>query len=212
MAALDLHEQEQIDALKAWWKDNGNWLLLTIVLAVVAFGAMRGWQSWHAKQNAGAAMLYSEVLQQVDSNDPKRVNDAAAAVVSKYSSTIYAVRAELLAAQVNIEAKDVATATTQLQWVIDHAADQSLQVVARLKLASLQLDQNKYDDALKLLDTPHPDEFSALYSDLKGDVLKAQGKTDDARAAYKLALEKTDAQSTYRSLIQMKLDALGGAK
>jgi predicted negative regulator of RcsB-dependent stress response len=210
--ALDLHEQEQIEALKAWWKDNGKSLLLAVVLAAGVFGAVYGWKYWHAKQNADAAMLFAEVMKQVSSNDPKRVNDAAAAVVSSYGSTIYAVRADLLAAQVNIQVKDTATAATQLQWVIDHAADASLQDVARLKLASLRLDEKKYDEAIKLLDAAHPDAFAGLYVDLKGDVLSAQGKTEEARAAYKQAFDKTDAKSMYRNLIQMKLDALGGAK
>lgn len=212
MATLDMHEQEQVDALKAWWKDNGKSLMLAIVLGVGIFGAVLGWKYWHAKQNAEAATLFGEVMKQVGSNDPKRVNDAAAAVVSKYGSTMYASRAELLAAQVNIQVKDSATAASQLQWVIDHAAEASLQDVARLKLASLRLDEKKYDDALKLLDAAHPEAFNGLYVDLKGDVLSAQGKTEEARAAYKLALDKTDAKSSYRNLIQMKLDALGGAK
>jgi len=210
--ALDLHEQEQVDALKAWWRDNGKLLLLAIVLGVGIFGAVLGWKYWHAKQNAEAATLFGEVMKQVNSNDPKRVNDAAAAVVSQYGSTMYASRAELLAAQINIQIKDGATAATQLQWVIDHAAEATLQDVARLKLASLRLDEKKYDDALALLDATHPDAFTGLYVDLKGDVLSAQGKTDEARVAYKQALDKINAQSSYRNLIQMKLDALGGAK
>jgi len=212
MVTLDLQEQERVEALKAWWNDNGKWLILAIVLAAAVFGAMRGWQYWHAKQNAEAAMLFAEVIKQVSSNDPKRVNDAAAAVVDRYGSTINATRAELLAAQVNIQFGDGATAATQLQWVIDHAPDENLQDVARLKLASLRLDEKKYDDALKLLDAEHPDSFTGLYVDLKGDVLSAQGKKDEARVAYRQALDKIDAKSNYRELIQMKLDALGGAK
>ena len=74
------------------------------------------------------------------------------------------------------------------------------------------LDEKKYDDALKLLESRHVDSLSALYADLKGDVLVAQDKTQDARATYQLALDKSEAKSTYRALIQIKLDALGGAK
>ncbi len=212
MAALDMHEQEQVDALKSWWKENGKWLLIALVLGVGIFAAVRGWQVYQSRQAADAATLYSEVLKQVASNDPKRINDAAAAVVSKYASSAYAARAQMLAAQANIQARDIAQAKTQLQWVIDHAAEEGLRDAARLKLASLLLDEKSYDAALKLLDAAHPDAFTGLYVDLKGDVLSAQGKTEEARAAYKLALDKTDAKSAYRSLIQMKLDALGGAK
>ncbi len=212
MAALDMHEQEQVDALKAWWKDNGKWLTIAVVAGAIVFAAIRGWHVYQSKQAGEAATLYTEVLQQLASNDPKRINDATAALVNKYGSSGYAARAELLAAQVNIQVKDSAQAKSQLQWVIDHAAEEGMKDTARLKLASLLLDEKNYDGALKLLDAAHADAFTGLYVDLKGDVLSAQGKTEEARAAYKQALEKTDAKSMYRNLIQMKLDALGGAK
>lgn len=207
-----MHEQEQVEALKAWWKENGKWLLISIVAVAAVLGGTFGWKYWHTKQNTEAATLFSEELKQVDSNDPKRINDAAKAVVDKFGSTIYAARAQFEAAKANIDAKDSATAATQLQWVIDHAAEESLQDVARLKLASLRLDEKKYDDALKLLDTAHPDSFTGLYADMRGDILNAQGKKDEARAAYKQALDKVEANGNYHALIQQKLDALGGAK
>jgi len=87
-----------------------------------------------------------------------------------------------------------------------------LKDVARLKLASVLLDEKSYAEAMALLDAAHPDSFTGLYADLKGDVLIAQGKNEEARAAYQQAFEKSDAKSPYRNLIQMKLDALGGAK
>ena len=212
MAALDLQEQEQLEALKAWWKDNGNWILGTVLVVVVAMGSWRGWQYHQHQQATKAATLYMQVVEQVGSNDPKRVNDAAAAVMDKFASTAYAARAALLAAQVNEQAKDVAHAKTQLQWVIDHAGEAALKDVARLRLAAVLLDEKNYADALQLLEAKHPESFDGLYADLRGDVLSAQGKTDEARSAYKLAYEKFDAQNIYRNLIQMKIDALGVAK
>ncbi|HEX5364426.1 MAG TPA: tetratricopeptide repeat protein [Gallionella sp.] len=212
MAALDLQEQEQIDALKAWWKDNGKYVLGAVLLLVIAFGGWRGWQSHQKNKNVEAATLYAEFTRQLESNDAKRVNDAAAAVMGKYADSAYAAHAALLAAQFNEFKKDVAHAKTQLQWVIDHADEASLKDVARLRLAAILLDEKSYDAAMKLLNAAHPDSFNGLYSDLKGDVLNAQGKTDEARTAYKLAFDKTDAKSMYRNLIQMKMDALGVAK
>ena len=212
MATLDLHEQEQVEALKAWWKENGRWVMVALILAVGSFVAVRGWQSWQGGKAQQAATLYAGVIQQLGSNDPKRIGDAAQAVVDKFGSTAYASRAQLLAAQASIQAKDDTKATAQLQWVIEHASEDGLQNVARLKLASLLLDEKKYDAALKQLDAKHPASFDGLYADLKGDVLLAQGKKDEARAAYQQAFDKTDEKNSYRNLIQMKLDALGGAK
>ena len=156
--------------------------------------------------------MYQQFIEQLASKDARRVNDAAAAVTDKFASTAYAARAALLAAQVNEQGKDLARAKTQLQWVIDHAGEATLKDVARLRLAAVLLDEKNYADALKQLDAKHPDSFDGLYADLRGDVLSAQGKIDEARSSYKLAYEKIDAKSMYRNLVQMKLDALGVAK
>lgn len=212
MAVLDLQEQEQVDAFKAWWKDNGKWLLIALTLVVSGFAATQGWQFYKEKKMTEAHVLYAELEKQLASNDPKRINDAEAVVIDKYGSTVYAPRAALLAAQVNIQSNDVPRAKSQLEWVIKHAEETGLQSVARLKLASVLLDKKNYADALKLLDEKHTESFDGLYADLKGDVLNAQGKAVEARAAYQLALNKIDSKSQYRTLIQIKLDALGGAK
>jgi len=209
MSMIDLQEQEQLDALKTWWKDNGKWLIAALVIALAAYGALTYWKHYQGKQAAEASTLYDEVLKQVASNDPKRINDSVAALVEKYSNTAYAPRAQLLAVQANMQTKDLARAKTQLEWVIAHASENGLQDTARLKLSGILLDEKNYTEAMKLLNATHPDAFMGLYSDIKGDVLAAQGKTEEARAAYKLAFEKMDSKSAYRNLIQLKLDGLG---
>jgi len=212
MAALDLQEQEQLEALKAWWKENGNKVLGVLLAVIVVMGGWRGWQYYQHKQSSEAATLYAGFIQQLESNDAKRVNDAAVAVMDKYAASGYAPRAALLAAQVNEQGKEAARAKTQLQWVIDHAGEAGLKDVARLRLAAILLDEKNYADAMKLLEAKHPASFDGLYADLRGDLLSAQGKKEEARSAYKLAYEKTDAKSMYRNLIQVKMDALGEVK
>jgi len=201
-----------VEALKAWWKENGKWVIGVLVLGLLSFAGTKYWRSYQAGQAAEAAKLYAEVVKQSASNDAKRIGDAADALVSRYGSSAYAPRAQLLASQASLQARDLAHAKVQLQWVIDHASETGLQDTARLKLASVLLDEKKYDEALKQLDAAHPESFTGLYADLKGDVLSAQGKVVEARAAYQQAYDKTDSKSTYRNLIQMKLDGLGAAK
>jgi predicted negative regulator of RcsB-dependent stress response len=212
MAALDLQEQEQVDALKHWWKDNGKKLTAALTVALLGFAGFKGWQYYQNKQSADASRLYGEVLKQLASGDAKRVSDAAAAVAEKYGSTAYASRAQLLAAQVNeTVGSDLARAQSQLEWIVAHAGEESLQSVARLHLGALLLDQKNYAAALEQANAKHAASFDGLFADLKGDILNAQGKTAEAKAAYKLAFDKTDANNMYRNLIQIKLDALGGA-
>ncbi|KAF0204933.1 MAG: hypothetical protein FD173_1453 [Gallionellaceae bacterium] len=212
MSTLDLQEQEQVDALRGWWKENGKWVVAAVVIALLGYAGMQFWKSHQAQQAGEASKLYVEVEKQIMTNDPKRVNDAVAALVDKFGGSAYAPRAQLLAVQANVQAKDMTRAKTQLQWVIEHAHETGLQDTARLKLASILLDEKNYDEALKQLNATHPEAFTGLYADMKGDVLSAQGKTEEARAAYKQALDKIEAKSMYRNLVQLKLDGLGDAK
>jgi predicted negative regulator of RcsB-dependent stress response len=209
MSSLDLQEQEQVDALKAWWKENRAWVIGAVAVGIIGFAGIQFWKNHQAGQAAEAAKLYAEVVKQVSSNDAKRIGDAADALVSRYAGSAYAPRAQLLAAQASLQARDVARAKVQLQWVVEHAGEAGLQDTARLKLASVLLDEKKYDEALKQLDAAHPESFTGLYADLRGDVLSAQGKVAEARVAYQQALDKTDSKSTYRNLIQLKMDGLG---
>lgn len=212
MAALDLQEQEQFEALKTWWKDNRKQLLGMLLIVLAVTGAWRGWDYYQHTQADQAANLFQQFTSQLPGKDSKRINDAAAAVMDKFASTAYAPRAALLAAQMNEQGKNPALAKTQLQWVIEHAAEDTLKDVARLRLAAILLDEKNYADALKQLDAKHPESFDGLYADLRGDILNAQGKIDEARSSYKLAYEKIDPQSMYRNLIQMKMDALPAGK
>jgi predicted negative regulator of RcsB-dependent stress response len=212
MSNLDLQEQEQVDALKAWWKENGKWVIGVLIIALAGFALTQFWHKHREGQAAEAAKLYNEVMKQVASNDAKRIGDAADALASRYGDSAYAPRAQLLAAEASLQARDVAHAKVQLQWVIDHAAEAGMQDTARLKLASVLLDEKQYDAALKQLDAAHPESFTGLFADLRGDVLSAQGKVAEARQAYQQAYDKTDPKSVYRNLIQLKMDGLGAAK
>lgn len=212
MSELDLHEQEQVDALKAWWKENSSWVYGLVTVALLAFAGSQFWKQHQASQATGAASLYNEVMKQTASGDAKRIGDAAGALADRFATSPYAARAQLLAAQTSLQAGNATDAKSRLMWVIDHAGEEGVQHVARLKLAAMLLDEKKYDDALKQLATAHPAAYESVYADLKGDVLSAMGKIDDARVAYKQALEKADVQAAQRNLIQLKLDGLGNAK
>lgn len=212
MSTLDLQEQEQVDALKSWWKENGKWVIGVAIVGLLGLAGMQYWKKHQATQAAEASKLFAEVQKQTMSNDPKRVNDAVAALVDRFGGSAYAPRAQLLAVQVNVQAKAIPLAQTQLHWVIEHATESGLQDAARLKLASILLDEKQFDDALKLLNATHSESFTGLYADLKGDVLSAQGKKEDAKVEYKQALTKIDEKSMYRNLVQLKLDGLGDVK
>jgi predicted negative regulator of RcsB-dependent stress response len=210
--AYDLEEQEQIDAIKAWWNQYGNLVMLAVIACFLTIAAFQGWRYYRAQQAERAAGLFSQLDQAERNNEAKRVRDIAAQIIDKYSATPYAAMAALAAAKASYTIGEVEEAKKNLQWAADKAKQEEMRDVSRLRLAGVLLDEKKYDEALKLLSAKTAETYTPLYADLKGDVLAEQGKAAEARSAYQFALEKLDANSPYRRVIEVKLDALGEAK
>jgi len=207
--AYDLEEQEQIATLKAWWKQYGNLVTIVATAALLTIAAFQGWRYYRHSQSVAAVTLYEQVERAERAADHKKVRDIAAQIVGKYGSTPYAAMAALASAKAAFTTGDLAAAKEQLAWVMERAREEEIKDLARLRLAGVLLDEKKYDEALKLLETKPVESMTGLYADLRGDVLAAQGKNAEARSAYQLALDKSDSGSTYRAVVQLKLDALG---
>ena len=211
MSAYDLEEQEQLAELKAFWKQYGNPIVLAVSLALAVVAAYWSWNWYQASQTAQAGALYAELQRATAANDAKKVRDLAGTLIENHPRTLYAALGALISARVHFGAGDLKTARAQLQWVVDNARDREVQAVARLRLANVLIDEQAYDDALKVLAGKPEPAFEALFEDRRGDVLVAQGKRADARAAYQAALAKAPPDdAAARELIQLKLDALGG--
>lgn len=210
--AYDLEEQEQIAVIKDWWRRYGNLLMTAVIALLVGISGIVGWRYYHGQQSSTAATLYSQLDAAEKANEAKKVQDIAATLASSHSGTPYAGMAALRAAKSFATANDLANAKQRLQWVVDKAKDDEMRDVARLRLAGVLFDEKQYDEALKLLDAKHVAAFDGLYADLRGDIQATQNKRAEARAAYAIALEKSDPRSQYRQLIQIKLDALGEAQ
>lgn len=206
--AYDLEEQEQLDAIKAWWRANGNKVLSVIAAAAVAYAGVQGWKIYQHKQAAGASAQY-QVLIKTDVKDTKTIKAVAGELMDNYSSTPYAGRAALAAAKANYHDSDSKTAVAQLEWAISKAKEESVRAIALLQLAAIHFEEKQYDAALKTLSEKHDAAFDGLFADLKGDVLVAQGKQAEAKAAYTEALTKLDPQGRYHLYTQHKLEALG---
>ena len=210
MATYDLEEQEQMDELKAWWKRWGSLTMLGAALIIAAGAGWKYWQNQTATQAMEAAVIFGKFTESVQQNKLKTSREVGAVLIDKYPRTAYASRAALLLAKLNFDNKDSRSAQAQLEWVIAHTKEAALKDLARLRLAGVLLDQKQYDGALKHLSSPHSDAFGFRFDDLKGDVLNAQGKNAEARAAYQAAFDKIAVDNPYRNIVELKLDALGG--
>lgn len=203
------HEEERIEGVKAWWNRYGT--LITLLLAILAavFGGTQVWKYYQQQQAQQAADLYVLLKQVQATQDVEKISDAAHLLTEGYPSSGYAPRAALIAAKASVDAGDMPRAKAQLQWILNHAKEPEIKDLARLRLAGILLDEENYSEALRHLNTKHIDSFSGLYADLKGDVLLASGKIEEARLSYQAAIDKLNKNNSYFNIVQMKLDALG---
>ena len=209
--SYDFEEQERIAELKAWWEDNRIFVIGLLVAAVVALAAWEGWKWWKARQATEAALLYKPVAEAAKTKDPKKVADAAQPLMAKHPGSFYASEAGLMAAKAAFDAGNLDEARKHLEWVMDKGVELH-RGVARTRLAAVLLEQKKFDEALKVLDGNKDEAYAASVADLRGDVMFAQGRLDEARAAYKAAVEKAGPRNPVRNISENKLNALGGAQ
>lgn len=209
--SYDFEEQERIAELKAWWEDNRWYVIGAIAGLVIAFAGYRGWHYWTARQAEDAAAMYTPVAEAAKGKDLKRIVDAAQALRGKHPGSFYASEAALVAAKAAFDAGNLEEARKQLEWAMDKGVEEH-RGVARLRLAAVLLEMKKHDEALKVLDGNKDEAFAAPAADLRGDIMLAQGRQDEARAAYKAAIEKADPRNPVRNIAETKLNALGGAQ
>ncbi|PWF54608.1 YfgM family protein [Massilia glaciei] len=208
--AYDLEEQEQLASMKAFWAQYGNLITWVLIIALGSFAAYTYWGQRNRVQAVEASALYDEQLALLAAKDNAKVQRIAADVQAKYSRTVYAAMSALVAARSAFDANDAKAAKAHLQWVVEHGNDE-YKSVARLRLAAVLLDEKAYDEALKTIATDMLPQFAGAVADRKGDILAAQNKVAEARAAYQGALDAMSKDNPGRQLVQYKLDALGEA-
>lgn len=209
--AFNLEEQEQLATINDWWRKYGSLVTWVVIIALAGYAGWGGWKYYQNSQAAQASQLYEELQKAVGAKDNAKVQRATADMQQKFSGTAYAEMAGMTAAKAAFDANDLNGAKTQLQWVIDHGQQDEYKTIAKIRLAGILLDQNAYDEGLKVLSGDVTPEFAGAVADRKGDILVAQNKLDEARVAYQFAIDKTTQGSPGRQLIQIKLDAIGGA-
>jgi len=209
--AYDLEEQEQLASVKGWWNDNGTKVLTVVALVAIVASGWQGWRLWQADQGRQAGAQYEVLLKAAQEGDAKALRDAGGTLVESFPRTLYASMGALVAARFHVERADLKNAKAQLLWVVERSPSDEMRDLARLRLAGVLLDEKAHDEALALLEAKHGAPLDGQYAALKGDVLVAKNQIADAKAAYRLALEKSEARSgAFRNSVQLRLDALGG--
>lgn len=207
-------EEEQIQAIKDWWKRNGSSLLIGIAAALAIVFGWQAWQNYQAQQRTEAANQFANLLNafsnQADETSGETVAFVAKTLREDYADSAYAVYGNLiLARQQMMEEGNPQEAIDSLTWALEKSAEHdALALVVRNRLARAQFSAGQYDEALATIDSAgSADAFDAIYSELRGDILLAQGDREGARKAYLTAREQS--QQGRSGVLELKLADLG---
>ena len=201
-------EEEQVEKIKAWLKENGLSIVFGIVIGVGGIGGYNYWVHWQETIAAEASGHFSQMMESLGTADAEQLQLHANVLIDEYAETEYALLAHLALAWHRVDEADFAAAVTELQQVIGSAAQQPLAYVARTRLAQVQIQLEQFDQALATLAVEFPDDFSALAEELRGDALGRQGKKDEAIAAYRKA-QLADPEPANPEFLRQKLNDLG---
>lgn len=200
-------EQEQVEAIKAWWDKYGR---LVIVALVVVLAGVFGWKSWQGQQAERAEVAAAAYQQMMDAmvSDPEAAMITGRTIVGEYSGTVYAAMASLAMGRIAVEQGDLDAAAAHLRAAAEKSKQPELKRLAQLRLSRVLLAQSKPDEALAALQAVEAGSLQAVFDEQRGDILLSSGDLAGARNAYTNALAGYEEMSEKRQLVQMKLDNL----
>ncbi len=202
-----LSERQQVEQVKAWVKENAAWAIGGLVIGFALLFGMKQWNLYTARQAQVAAEQYQSVLQALSSGDTAGADKMVKTLRDDYSRTPYPDLANLAYVRFDVEGGRLEAAATRLQSVVQATRDPELALVARLRLARVQASLGKYDDAQKTLG----DTRSAVFDDVRGDVLFQKGDKTAAVDAWNAALSAGESRGVDRQIIELKIGAAGGS-
>lgn len=196
-------EEEQVQAIKKWWKENAFSIIAGIAIGAIVLGGYKLWTEKKVSQAQQASVIYSNIL---SANTDKTKNTAL--LKSEYASTPYAALSSLLLAKDFVLEKDIEKAISELKWVIDNNIDEGVQHIAQQRLARLYLSQNNISDAENLIKGVKAAGFDSAYNEIRGDINLAKKQPVQAKENYRIALSSLVPGDQRYSIIKMKLDDL----
>ena len=206
--ALDLEEQEQVDELKALWKKYGNYITRGVIAFFVLYGLFQGWGYYQTKQSLGASEAYQSIVV-LDEKNTKDILQKSQKLMDDYSGTPYAGRAAILFAKASYLEGNKDKAKEKLDWAASHAKEPATESIALIQLGQILVEEKKYEDALKRVNEVNNEGYLGLSNDLKGDILNAMGKKEEAKKAYQESLKRFGPKDPYAKFTQEKLESLG---
>lgn len=211
-------EEEQVEAIKNWWNENGKSLIVTIVVVLGGYFGWNGYQDHQREQGEAAASIYQQLVNKATKPateqteaDKTELEAIAAQLKAEYPGSLYAQFGGLYLAKFAIEANNFDAAANELKTLVDAGKAGPVTYLAQVRLARVLIQQEKFDEALALVETTPEASFTTQYEETKGDALFAKGEHAKALNAYQVARSAAMSLGINTQVLQRKIDDLAGA-
>ncbi len=208
--SYNLEEQDQIESLRDFWGRWGTPISSLVLVVALAWAGYAGWQWWQVRQTTQASALFAQINKELEGGDLQKAAPAWVDLQTKFSSSPYAQMGGLSMAKAYADAGSTAEAEALLRWTSEHAESNAYRATALLNLSALQVDAKQFDAALATVKQSPAPAFDALFATRRGDIEALLGKLQAARKSYEDAMRLLSPDSSYRQLVQIKLQSVGG--
>lgn len=199
------NENDQLDALKRFFAENGKALLIGVIVGV---GALAGWRYWSNQQISSArssSLAYENVVTVINADKPETLSMAGKFAADNKNT--YGALASLALARQFVAKNQPDKAATRLELGLAAASDENLKAIMNLRLARLQIQLKQGDAALTTLDGVKGTGWATLVADLRGEALLSKGDKRGARSAWEAGVN-SNASPALSEMIQMKINNL----
>lgn len=203
----NLTDEEKVELLKKWWKENGGSIITGVVLGLALLFGGKAWFAYQERQAATASNIYAVMMVALDNGNAAVVTQRAGILMTDFSSTPYASLAGLALAKLKLDEGELVAAHAQLRWVLDNTGSEVLREIARLRLIRVLIAEQDLEGAEALIAQANKaGAFEALYAEIDGDIYTARGDFINASKAYEQALAAMAGDSPGRKQLQLKYE------
>jgi predicted negative regulator of RcsB-dependent stress response len=215
--AIDSADEENVEALKKWWQENGKQILISVFLVLGGLGGWEFYQNSEQESSNAASDLYEEILALTLKNENEALSDSDREYIisygkklrEEYPNSSYASFGTLFAAAAEVENRNLSQAETSLNWILENSTgglfsstEEGLLLTTKLRLGRVLLAQGDAGRALDFINTVDPKEFETGFAELRGDIYVALDQLEDARDAYSVAQQAGSNSDALRMKLQ----------
>lgn len=206
---MEYTDDEQLEKLKAWWKNYGTALVVGVAIGLGILYGGRYWNQLQLEKAAQASVLFDQLIFHVENRNENNIKATGSRIVEEFGRTPYAGLTALILAKVSYDSNDKVRAKQQLSWAMDNAREEGVRQTARIRLGRILLAEGKLDDAYNLVAGDPVAGFEFELFELKADILKKKGDIPGARTSYQKAISTANGVEKYLNVVRMKMDDLG---